>query len=183
MSTTTNQTNLQELRYPIGTFAPKPFSQEQKEEWIADIRFLPNALEHAILNLSEAQLQTPYRDGGWTLHQVVHHVADSHINAYVRFKLGYTEPVPSIKTYEEGLWAQTKDVEELPVNISITLLFALHERWVTFLQSFSDADWEKTIMHPGLGKEVNLWHMLGMYAWHGRHHTAHITTLKERMGW
>lgn len=170
-------------RFPIGTYEPKPFSKEQKEEWLADIRFLPNGVEYALQNLNEAQLHTPYREGGWTVHQLVHHIADSHMNAYIRFKLGYTEMVPAIKTYEEQLWATTADVQALPVNVSTTLLFALHERWYTFLAAFTDADWNKTVLHPGLGKEISLWHLLGMYAWHGRHHTAHIVALRERNGW
>lgn len=170
-------------RYPIGVYEPKPFNEAQKEEWLSDIRFLPNGVEHALQNLNEAQLQTPYRDGGWTVHQLVHHIADSHMNAYIRFKLGYTENVPTIKPYEEQLWAETEDVRSLPVNISTTLLFALHQRWYVFLSSFTAYDWNKTILHPGLGKEITLWYLLGLYAWHGRHHTAHITELRQRMGW
>jgi hypothetical protein len=171
------------LSYPIGPYAPQAFSEQVKEDWLADIRFLPNRLEAALHNLDEAQLQTPYRDGGWTVHQLVHHVADSHINAYCRFKLGFTEKAPTIRTYEEKLWAQTADVIDLPVNISITLLFALHQRWHHFLQHFTEADWQKTIYHPEHQKEFSLWHLLGMYAWHSRHHVAHITALRERMGW
>ena len=170
-------------RYPIGDFEPRPFSPGLKEEWLSDIRFLPNALEHALSNLDEAQIHTPYRDGGWTVHQLVHHVADSHMNAYCRFKLGYTEEKATIKPYEEGLWAETEDVRALPVNISLTLLHALHQRWSAFLGSFRDEDWNRTVFHPGHNKEFTLWHLLGMYAWHSRHHTAHITALRERMGW
>jgi uncharacterized damage-inducible protein DinB len=170
-------------RYPIGLYESKPYSHAQKDEWLGDIRFLPNSVEHALQNLDEAQLHTPYREEGWTVHQLVHHVADSHMNAYIRFKLGYTEQVPQIKPYEEALWAQTADVAALPVNVSTTLLFALHERWHVFLQSFKEEDWNKTVLHPGLGKEVSLWYLLGSYAWHGRHHTAHITSLREKMGW
>lgn len=172
-----------DLRYPIGQYEPKPFSTELKEEWLADIKFLPQAIEHAITNLNEAQLQTPYRDGGWTIHQVVHHVADSHINAYCRFKLGYTEEKATIRPYEEKLWATTADVQNLPVNISITLLHALHQRWFEFLNSFTGEDYQRTIYHPEHKKEFTLWHLLGMYAWHSRHHTAHITSLRERMNW
>ncbi len=172
-----------DLRYPIGIYEPQPFSQPLKEDWLAAINFLPNRLEAALHDLDEAQLHTPYRNGGWTVHQLVHHVADSHINAYCRFKLGYTEAAPTIRTYEEKLWAETTDVRDLPVNISITLLFALHQRWFHFLNTFSDADWQRTIYHPEHKKEFTLWHLLGMYAWHGRHHTAHITALRERMGW
>lgn len=170
-------------RYPIGPYTPQPYSPGQKEQWLADIRFLPNGLEHAVQNLDEQQLQTPYRDGGWTVHQVVHHVADSHMNAYIRFKLGYTEQNPAIKPYEEKAWATTADVQHLPVNVSITLLYALHQRWYAFLNSFTEQDWQKTVYHPEHKKELTLWYLLGMYAWHGRHHTAHITNLRDSKGW
>lgn len=174
---------MEDLRYPIGKYEPKPYSEEQKEEWLADIRFLPQAIETAVQNLNEDQLQTPYRDGGWTVHQVVHHVADSHINAYCRFKLGYTENAPTIRPYEEALWAKTSDVKNLPINISITLLHALHSRWHEFLKSFATEDYNRTIYHPEHKKELTLWHLLGMYAWHSRHHVAHITSLRERKSW
>ncbi|ANE49868.1 YfiT family bacillithiol transferase [Flavisolibacter tropicus] len=170
-------------RYPVGQYEPRPFSEEQKEQWLADIRFLPQALENAVVNLDEQQLQTPYREGGWTVHQLVHHVADSHMNAYIRFKLGFTEVDPTIKPYEEKLWAITKDVENLPINISLTLLFALHQRWYEFLKFFTDADWQRTVYHPESKKTMTLWYLLGMYAWHSRHHTAHITSLREQKGW
>lgn len=174
---------MEDLRYPIGQYEPKPYSEELKEEWLADIRFLPQALEHAVTNLNEEQLQTPYREGGWTVHQVVHHVADSHINAYCRFKLGYTEENPTIRPYDENLWAGTSDVQNLPVNLSITLLFALHSRWCEFLKSFTEADFQRTVFHPEHKKELTLWVLLGMYAWHSRHHVAHINALRERKGW
>lgn len=170
-------------RYPIGKFEPKTFSEEQKKEWLADIKFLPVLLENAVLNLDERQLQTPYREGGWTMHQLVHHVADSHMNAYIRFKLGYTEENPTIKPYEEALWATTTDVENLPINISITILHALHQRWYEFLRHLTDADWERTVFHPEQQKELSLWTLLGIYAWHSKHHVAHITALRERKGW
>lgn len=170
-------------RYPIGPYQPQPFSENLKEEWLADIRFLPNAVEQAISNLDAGQLHTPYREGGWTVNQLVHHMADSHMNAYIRFKLGYTECAPTIKPYEEKLWAETSDVRDLPVNISVTLLFALHQRLAHFLQSLEEEDWNKTVFHPEHKQEWSLWHLLGMYSWHGRHHTAHITALRERMGW
>jgi len=172
-----------DLRYPIGEFEPQEYNEALKEEWLLDIKFLPNAIEQSLSNLNEEQIGTPYRDGGWTVHQLVHHVADSHMNAFIRFKLGYTEDNPTIKPYDENLWVQTKDVEQLPVNVSITLLFALHQRWFEFLAALEGADWERTIFHPAKGTNVSLWDLLGMYAWHGRHHTAHITSLRERMGW
>ena len=172
-----------DLRYPIGKYEPKPYSDEQREEWLADIRFLPQAIEHAVSNLNEEQIQTPYRDGGWTVHQLVHHVADSHMNAYCRFKLGYTEEAPTIRPYDENLWANTSDVKNLPINISITLLHALHSRWYEFLRNFTKEDFQRTVFHPEHKKEFTLWVLLGMYAWHSRHHVAHITSLRERKGW
>lgn len=172
-----------DLRYPIGQYQPQPYSDKLKEQWLADIKFLPNAIENAVNNLDEQQLQTAYREGGWTVHQLVHHVADSHINAYVRFKLGYTEDNPAIRTYEEKLWATTTDVRDLPINISITLLYALHQRWYEFLRHFNAEDWNRTVYHPQHKKEFTLWVLLGMYAWHSRHHVAHINGLRERMNW
>ena len=172
-----------DYRYPIGKYELQDYSENTKEEWLAAIRFLPQMLEDAIHNLDERQFQTPYREGGWTVHQVVHHVADSHMNAYIRFKLGYTEINPTIRPYKEAAWAETADSRNLPVNISITLLYALHQRWHEFLISFTNADWQKTVYHPEHKKEFTLWHLLGMYAWHGRHHTAHITRLRERENW
>ncbi|HMR93629.1 MAG TPA: putative metal-dependent hydrolase [Chitinophagaceae bacterium] len=171
-------------RYPIGKYEPQPFSIEKKIEWLADIKFLPMALEHAILNLDEAQLQTPYREGGWTVHQLVHHIADSHLNAYIRFKLALTEDNPAIKPYDEKLWAEMYDVQKLPVNISITLLYALHTRWHEALKYVNDDEWNNcTLFHPEHKKTLRLWFFLGLYAWHGRHHVAHITSLREQRGW
>ncbi|MCZ2459271.1 MAG: putative metal-dependent hydrolase [Chitinophagales bacterium] len=171
-------------RYPVGMYIPKPFSIEQKIEWLADLKFLPYNLENALLNLDETQLHTPYREGGWTVHQLVHHIADSHMNAYMRFKLGLTECNPTVKTYDEKLWAQMSDVQKLPVNVSVTLLHALHIRLNETLKYVSDDDWNnRTIYHPEQKKTMRLWYLLGMYAWHSRHHVAHITSLRERMGW
>ena len=170
-------------RYPIGKYEPQPFSEKQKQEWINDVRFLPLALENAILNLDEAQLNTPYRDGGWTVKQLVHHVADSHLNAYCRFKLGLTEDNPTIKPYEEALWAELKDTQNLPVNISITLLHAVHLRLHEILINITDEQFNRTVFHPEHKKELTLWFLLGMYAWHSKHHTAHVTSLRERMNW
>jgi|SRR5579871_3023265 len=170
-------------RYPIGKYEPQPFSEKQKEDWLNAIKFLPLMLENAILNLDEAQLQTPYRDGGWTVKQLVHHIADSHINAYTRFKLGLTENNPTIRPYEEKLWAELDDVKHLPINISLTLLHALHIRWYEAIKNLSDEQWSRTVVHPEHNKTFTLWHFLGMYAWHGKHHVAHITTLREKNGW
>ena len=174
---------MESFQYPIGKYSPQPFSQQQLTGWLLDIRFLPQHLEHAILNLDEAQLATPYRPEGWTVHHLIHHVADSHMNAYIRFKLGLTEEVPVIKTYDEAAWANLADTDNLPVNVSLTLLHALHMRWMEVLKSITEAQWERTVFHPGLNTSVTLWHLLGMYAWHGRHHTAHVTVLREQMKW
>lgn len=173
-----------DFRYPIGKYEPQPFSIEKKVEWLAEIKFLPLQLENAILNLDEAQLHTPYREDGWTVHQLVHHVADSHINAYCRFKLALTEDNPTIKTYDEKAWAELNDVKKLPINISLTLLHALHARWYEALKYVKDNEWNnRTVFHPEHKKTLRLWYLLGMYAWHGKHHVAHITSLRERMRW
>ena len=169
-------------RFPIGKYEPKPFSAEQKEKWLTDILFLPRQLEMAILNLDEQQLETPYREEGWTVRQVIHHVADSHMNAFIRCKLALTETNPTIKPYEEALWAEQSDYK-LAVNISLTLLHALHNRWYDLLKHVQEEEWNRTVVHPQHNKQMTLWFLLGMYAWHGHHHTAHITSLRERMGW
>jgi uncharacterized damage-inducible protein DinB len=170
-------------RYPIGKFEPKPFSQEQKEKWLADIKFLPEELERAVLNLDETQLRTPYREGGWTVQQLVHHVADSHMNAYIRFKLGLTEDTPTIKPYDENAWSVLNDIDTVPINVSLTLLHALHRRWYVAIKDLKDEQWERTVIHPEGNRKPSLWFFLGMYVWHGRHHTAHITSLRENRGW
>ncbi|MCF1714915.1 putative metal-dependent hydrolase [Flavihumibacter sp. RY-1] len=172
------------MRYPIGHFEPVPYSEKKFQEWITDIKYLPQLLENAVLNLDAAQLHTPYREGGWTLHQVVHHVADSHMNAIIRFKLALTEEQPTIKPYDEEAWAKLPDVEALPVNISLTLLHALHSRWYELIKGLDETTlMNRSVIHPEHGKVMNCWHLLGMYSWHGRHHVAHITSLRERMGW
>jgi len=174
---------MEELKYPIGKYIPQPFSNEQLREWLLDIQTLPQQVEYAITNLDEAQLATPYREGGWTVKQLVHHVADSHMNAYIRFKLGLTEDNPSIKPYEENLWAEMIDTQNIPINVSITLLYALHTRWTEILKHISMEEWNRTVFHPEHKKEMTLWFLLGMYAWHSRHHVAHINKLRERKGW
>lgn len=174
---------METLKYPIGKYIEQPFSETQLKEWLLDIQALPQQVEHAVSNLDEAQIQTPYRPEGWTVHQLVHHIADSHMNAYIRFKLGLTEDNPTIKPYEEKEWAQMADTKNLPINISVTLLFSLHHRWTEVLKNISDADWNRTVYHPESKKQMTLWFLLGMYAWHSRHHVAHITGLRDREGW
>ena len=173
----------EDIRYPKGKFLVQTFSQKQKEEWLLDIKFLPSELELAVQNLDEHQLQTSYREGGWTVHELVHHVADSHMNAYMRFRLGLTEDNPSIKPYDQDSWAKLNDTKTLPVNISLTLLHALHKRLYATIKDLRDDEWERTVFHPEQKKKISLWELLGMYAWHGKHHVAHITNLRERKGW
>src|SRR5690606_31724085 len=145
-----------ESQYPIGQAFYTAFSEAAKERALGDLLFLPNALEAAILNLDEAQLQTPYRSGGWTVNQLVHHVADSHMNAYIRFKLCLTEHTPVIKPYEEKLWAELNDIQNVPVNISITLLYALHRRWYEAIKDLEDSAWERAVFHPETQQELSL---------------------------
>ncbi len=173
-----------DLRYPIGQYEPQPFSDKQLQQWVLDIKYLPLQLENAVLNLDAAQLDSVYRQGGWMVKQVVHHVADSHMNAYTRFKIGLTEHAPTIRPYDEVGWAELKDSHDLPVNISLTLLHALHTRWHYVLTKISQQELlNKTVYHPGNKATYTLWHLLGMYVWHGKHHVAHITSLRERKGW
>ena len=174
---------MEDLRYPIGKYVPQPFSDTQLREWTNDIKNLPQHIENAVLNLDAVQLDTPYRPEGWTVKQLVHHVADSHMNAYIRFKLALTEDNPTIKPYDEAAWARLSDTQNLPINLSLTILHPLHIRWVEILKNMKADDWEKTLFHPEHKKEMTLWYLLGMYAWHSRHHVAHITALRERMKW
>ncbi|HSB63405.1 MAG TPA: bacillithiol transferase BstA [Thermoanaerobaculia bacterium] len=174
---------MSDLAYPIGKFTwSGPGSAPDRARHIAEIAAAPAALRVAVTGLSDSQLETPYRPGGWTVRQVAHHVPDSHLNAYVRFKLAVTEDTPTIKPYDEAAWAELADVKTVPVATSLALLEAVHERWVAFLSSLSESDWKRTFRHPELGV-VPLDKNLALYAWHGRHHVAHVTSLRERMGW
>lgn len=170
-------------RYPIGKYEPQPYSEKQKQDWLLDLQFLPESLERAITNLDQAQLDTPYREGGWTVRQLVHHVADSHMNAYIRFKVGLTEDKPTIKPYEEQEWALLADNQAVPINVSLTLLHALHIRWVATIKNLSEEQWNRLVIHPAANREMSLWFLLGLYAWHGNHHVAHVTTLRENKQW
>src|SRR5579871_5463873 len=172
-----------DLSYPIGKFSfPESSTAEQRQRWIADIAATPARMRAAVASLSTGQLDTPYRPGGWTVRQVVHHVPDSHINAYVRFKLALTETEPVIKPYDESLWANLADTQLTPIEVSLNLLESLHDRWVRLLRSLSESDFKRYFRHPEIGR-VRLDSYLASYAWHGRHHVAHITSLRERIGW
>jgi uncharacterized damage-inducible protein DinB len=172
-----------DLRYPIGRAEmEKELTPEQRGELIDRIEETPVRLRDAVAGLSAEQLDTPYRPGGWTVRQLVHHVPDSHLNAYTRFKLALTEDEPAIKTYEEGRWAELPDSRSVPVEVSLALLESLHRRWVALLRALPAADFHKSLRHPEWGV-INLDQLLGLYAWHGQHHVAHVTSLRERMGW
>jgi hypothetical protein len=170
-------------RYPIGKFKfDGPASEAQRTKFIDDIEQTPAALRAAIDKLSAEQIETPYRDGGWTVRQVVHHVPDSHMNAYVRFKLALTEDEPTIKPYMEDRWADTAEIPSTPLEVSFSMLESLHDRWVRLLRTLGPADWKRSFRHPELGT-VSLERNLALYAWHGKHHVAHITELRKKMGW
>lgn len=172
-----------DLSYPIGKPSlPPSIDRAQREQWIAEIADAPAKLRAAVHGLSEEFLNTPYRPGGWTVRQVVHHLPESHMNAYVRFKLALTEDEPIIKPYDEAAWARLPDVASTPIEVSLLLLATLHDRWVRLLRAIGDADFSKRFNHPEMGM-VRLDSATGMYAWHGRHHVAHITSLRDRMGW
>ncbi len=196
-------------RYPIGKFTPpSEITKDQRGAWINEIANTPGEFKTALEGLNDDQLDTPYREGGWTLRQVAHHVPDSHLNAFIRFKWALTEDFPTIKAYEEAEWAKLPDVENTPIETSLELLTALHQRWVVLLKNMSDADYQRAYLHPEFLPEnftmsdkaaldieklkaagplppyiFLLERVLGLYAWHGKHHTAHITALRDRLGW
>ena len=171
------------LRYPVGKFQfPESVSDTDRERMIQEIADAPVGLREAVAGLGEAQLQTPYRPGGWTVRQVVHHIADSHLNSYIRFKQAVTEDEPTIKAYDESVWAELADARDGDVEDSLQLLDSLHSRWVQFLRSLGPAELARTFKHPEIGT-VRVDQNIALYAWHGRHHVAHITTLREREGW
>ncbi|MGH9511622.1 MAG: YfiT family bacillithiol transferase [Terriglobales bacterium] len=171
-------------RYPIGKFKHQgPLDEGQRAQMIGDIERTPAALRSAIAGLSTQQLETPYREGGWNVRQVIHHLPDSHMNAYVRFKLALTEHEPTIKPYAEDLWAKSPDNESTPIEVSLILLESLHRRWVYLLTSLGPEDWKRSFRHPETDRLVSLERNLAIYSWHGRHHVAHITELRKRMGW
>jgi uncharacterized damage-inducible protein DinB len=172
-----------DLRYPIGKFqSPASVTDAERAVLVDQIAALPAELRSAVTTLDDTQLGTPYREGGWTVRQVVHHVPDSHVNAYTRFKLALTEDVPTIKTYEEAQWAELPEARSAPIGVSLALLDALHQRWVLLLRVLAPAQFARAFRHPDLGV-MTLDQQIALYAWHGRHHLAHITSLRTRMGW
>ena len=167
--------DLEQLKYPIGQFImPEIFDKHQAEIWISEIEALPNQIKQATENLSDEELNRPYRPNGWTLRQVIHHIPDSHMNAYIRFKLAITEDVPIVRPYYEERWAETEEAKNGEIQMSVALLANLHQRWVAFIKTLKYEDYQRKYIHPAQGKEFTLAHMLGSYAWHGKHHLAHI---------
>jgi hypothetical protein len=171
-------------QYPIGRFefTDVRLSGANRDDLIRQIEDAPARLREAVFGLTGEQLDTPYRPGGWTVRQVVHHLPDSHLNSYVRFKLALTEDEPTIKPYDEAAWANLQDSRSTPIEVSLSLLESLHARWVVLLRSLRPEELDRTFRHPELGT-VTLGKNIALYAWHGRHHVAHITGLRERMGW
>lgn len=175
--------DIEKLRYPIGKFSPQAsYSTKEKKKLIADIANLPQQLSEAIKGFSKEQFATPYREGGWTVQQLIHHIADSHLHSYIRFKWSLTEDKPLIKAYEEKTWAETPD-NQLDPALSIALITAFHAKWSAMLNILPEDAWQRSFIHPQTQKENSLERTLALYAWHGKHHLAHITELKERMKW
>jgi hypothetical protein len=173
-----------DLRYPIGRFAfPQSTTPDQVQTWIREIEGHPAAFRRAVRDLTEARLDTPYRPDGWTVRQVAHHLPDSHMNAYVRFKLALTEDVPTIKPYEQQRWAELPDGKSGSIEVSLNLLEQLHTRWVRLLRAMRPADFDRRFKHPEQDGTLTLAGLTAMYAWHGKHHTAHVTELRRRNGW
>jgi len=172
-----------DLRYPIGRADRRPsLTPAERRSAIDALAAAPEALRVAVHGLNDEQLDTEYRPGGWTVRQLVHHVADSHLNAYIRLKLGLTEDNPTIKPYDEAAWAKLEDARSTPIETSLSLLDHLHDRWIRVLRAMSPSDFARTLHHPESGT-LTLDQMLALYEWHGRHHTAHVTSLRERNGW
>ncbi|MBI2685938.1 MAG: putative metal-dependent hydrolase [Acidobacteria bacterium] len=170
-------------RYPIGKFQyDGPLTPEQRSTMIEAIENTPVELRKSIRGLVDEQLATPYRDGGWTVRQLIHHVADSHINAYCRFRLALTEDNPTIKPYEEQLWAELSDGAKAPIGLSLAILDALHVRWSMLLRSLTPEEFARPVTHPASGQHSIDW-LLAVYSWHGAHHTAHVTELRKAKGW
>jgi uncharacterized damage-inducible protein DinB len=173
-----------DLRYPIGEYSPPSMiGRTERDAWIADLEMLPRNLRNAVQDLNDDQLDTPYRPHGWTVRQVVHHIADGHLNSYSRFRLALTEQTPTIKPFEERAWAELPDAKSGPIEPSLALTDPLHRRWVMLLRSLSDDDFKRSYRHPERSELVVLDQTLGYFAWHSRHHVAQILTLRKSQGW
>jgi uncharacterized damage-inducible protein DinB len=176
--------SLEFLKYPIGKFVmPKTNTKSQRSAWINAIKVLPLSLRNEIATWSAEQFNTPYREGGWTVKQLIHHIADSHMNSIIRFKLGLTEDNPTIKPYDQDKWVDLADVKELDASVSLGIIDGVHLRLVCLLNNMTDADFKKTIFHPEMKKSLSLGNLLALYGWHSAHHLAHITELKKRNNW
>ncbi len=176
-----SETDLEKLRFPIGKYqVPTEITDQHLSNWISVIAELPNRISQLTSHLTDAQLDTPYREGGWTIRQVVHHLADSHMNSTIRFRLALTEENPSIKPYYEDRWANLTDAAKAPIAPSLAIISGVHQRWVMLLQQLKVTDWKKTFVHPEYNKEFSLEVTLGLYAWHSNHHAAHIEGALER---
>ena len=176
--------DFEQLRYPIGKFIkPTSYSPREIHEWILILEELPKKLQQAVAGLNDTQLDTPYREGGWTVRQVVHHVADSHINCYCRIKLTLTEENPAIRPYIEGRWAEMEEAKSAPVDISLNIIESIHKRMVMTLRNVTIEDLDRLYYHPENKLTNPLKVLIALYAWHSLHHTAHITELRKRMGW
>ena len=175
---------IEQLKYPIGKFdIPQHITSEEIKKWITDISELPEKLNKAVRSLSKEQLDTPYRPEGWTLKQLVHHIADSHMSALLRFKWSLTEDEPTIKAYDEKAFADLYDSKFTPVEISLNFISALHAKWLILLENMSATDFERSFVHPQTGSRFKLKEILGHYSWHGKHHYAHLENLLKRKGW
>lgn len=175
---------LEQLRYPVGRFEmPAAYTRELLDEWISILAALPSWMDGCIENLDHDQLRVPYREGGWNIQQIIHHLADSHANAYIRLKLALTEDNPTIKPYDQDAWAELPDVDAVPVNVSVTMLHTIHRRVVVLLRALAPEQWERTYYHPERKQTFTIWQMAANYAWHSRHHFAHIMQLRQARGW
>ena len=175
---------LEPFRFPVGRYSvPASISAEDRAKWIENIRSLPQKMRNVVVRLSEDQLNTPYRPEGWTIRQVIHHVADSQLNCYIRYKWTMTENNPTIKAYNQKDWGNLTDSLQGPVDMSLDLLEAVHKRWTWFMDNLNEDDWNRTFVHPENGRKISLNINLSVYSWHSDHHLAHITSLTERMNW
>lgn len=176
--------NLQELKYPIGNYSkPAVITQEHIQKWIQDLENFPGLLAKEVIGLSDEKLDTEYRPDGWTIRQVVHHCADSHMNSFIRLKLALTEDKPTIKPYFEERWAELYDSKKYPIESSLKIIEGVHQKWSDLLKQLSESDLQKIFIHPQHNKEFSIAENIGLYAWHSNHHLAHIQNLKKRKGW